>query len=185
MQKLTNLFIPVLLLWIQPYLCSTAVLSRSFSLCSRAASGPPWEIFSSSVPLMLDAWLDEGVSWPDSWEECNRERIVCLLSNKASCEYIPSHHHYLKTSRYLKTWYLYVIRCLETYLKSEIPLDRFSKDVSLDLFFSLVVNVRQLVPTKCVSLKRTPGTSQDIKVVFWRYQQHQTHHVSDSHLVAF
>lgn len=50
----------------KPYLCSTALFRRSFSLFSTAASGPTWEIFSSSVPLMLDAWLVEGVSRPDS-----------------------------------------------------------------------------------------------------------------------
>lgn len=49
------------------YLCSTALLRRSFSVFSKAASGLTWEIFSSSVPLMLDAWLAEGVSRPDSW----------------------------------------------------------------------------------------------------------------------
>lgn len=49
------------------YLCSTALLRRSFSLFSTAASGLTWEIFSSSVPLMLDARLLEGVSRPDSW----------------------------------------------------------------------------------------------------------------------
>lgn len=51
----------------KPYLCSTALLRRSFSLFSTAASGLTWEIFSSSVPLMLDARLLEGVSRPDSW----------------------------------------------------------------------------------------------------------------------
>lgn len=48
------------------HLCSTAVLRRSFSLFNTAASGVTIEIFSSSVPLMLDAWLFEGVSRPDS-----------------------------------------------------------------------------------------------------------------------
>lgn len=51
----------------KPYLCSTALLRRSFSLFRTAASGLTWEIFSSSVPLMLDAWSVEGVSRPDSW----------------------------------------------------------------------------------------------------------------------
>lgn len=58
------------------YLCSTALLRRSFSLFSTAASGLTWEIFSSSVPLMLDAWLAEGVSRPDScWRRQGGQRF--------------------------------------------------------------------------------------------------------------
>lgn len=58
----------------EPYLCSTALLRRSFSLFSTAASGLTWEIFSSSVPLMLDAWLVEGVSCPESWRRRQGEQ---------------------------------------------------------------------------------------------------------------
>lgn len=60
------------------YLCSTSLLRRSFSLFSTAASGLTWEIFSSSVPLMLDAWPAEGVSRPDSWRGRQTRLIVAL-----------------------------------------------------------------------------------------------------------
>lgn len=78
------------------YPCSTALLRRSFSLISTAASGPTWEIFSSSVPLMLEACLAEGVSRPDSWWG---KREVCYSSGHAVI-------HSALTWRLIEVWWV-------------------------------------------------------------------------------
>lgn len=66
--------------WIlkQPHLCVSAIFSLSFSDLRWASAGPAWEAFSSSVPLTLDAWVEDGVSHPDSWPKWIIFTCYCL-----------------------------------------------------------------------------------------------------------
>ena len=51
------------------HLCVSAIFSLSFSDLRCVLAGPAQDAFSSSVPLVLDAWVEDGVSHPDSWPD--------------------------------------------------------------------------------------------------------------------
>lgn len=59
-----------------PYLCVRAIFSLLFSDFRCASAGPAWEAFSSSVPLTLDAWGEDGVSHTDSWPKCISSHVT-------------------------------------------------------------------------------------------------------------
>lgn len=59
-----------------PYLCVRAIFSLLFSDFRCASAGPAWEAFSSSVPLTLDAWGEDGVSHTGSWPKCISSRVT-------------------------------------------------------------------------------------------------------------
>lgn len=67
-------------LWVgkQPHLCVNAIFSLSFSDLRCVSAGLACEAFSSSVPLTLDAWVEDGVSRPDSWPKWIIFTCYCL-----------------------------------------------------------------------------------------------------------